>query len=289
MAFDLKKFEDDFISIAKEINENNYTYSNEILYTACGGVSILPLPENATREKIDKLSSVILLVGRAYAASPERRKGAKKVNDGMSTFFDSIAKNIVNNSRYAHWRNKVVTIAASTYEYDGGQSDYKLLEESKNCVIILNEMLREAIGKFDEKNGLDDEKNCISFCTKLLHFIVPHIFYIKDGISWQSIWSIYRQQSESTLEYKGKKVTIPKYEFGEALNGKDQYSELVVGKKEKVDDAEPQYWYHCRGCYNVSCVLKNIPLISQTKGFNGMPNIYSLPRLVDSVLLHIHH
>ncbi len=288
MDFDLKTFETSFIRIAEEINQNNYAYSNEVLYAACNGVSIFP-PKNATQQEKDKLSAMMLLVGRAYAASPERRKGAKSINDGMTTFFDKIVKSVIANEKYTPWRIDVFKLAASQYKFDGSPNDYKLLQCSYDCVISLNTMIRSAVQSIDEKGSLDDVGNCISFCTKLLHFVIPHIFYIKDGISWQGIWSIYRQRSESTLEYKGKSVTIPMYAFGKALNGECAYSEFVVGKKEKVDDAEPQYWYHCRGCYAVSCVLKDIELISQTKGFNGIPNIKSLPRLVDSVLLHIRH
>ena len=305
MAFDLKTFETSFIRIAEEINKNNYTYSNEILYAACGGVSILPSSKTATSTEIDRLSSVMLLIGRAYAASPERRKGAKKVNDGMITFFDAIAKNIVNHSKYADWRCKVVTIAGRNYEYNGSLFDYDLLKESNDCVLVLNEMLREAIRKFDkeppvddiknelddDEKGLDDVKNCISFCTKLLHFIVPHIFYIKDSISWDAIWSIYGRQSDSILQYdlQDLKIPIPQYLIGEAWNARYPNFAAGRGASDLRDTHEKEYWYHCRGCYNVSCVLKDIPLISQTKGFNGISDIHSLPRLVDSVLLHIHH
>lgn len=217
MAFDLKTFETSFVRIAEEINKNNYTYSNEILYAACGGVSILP-PQTATQAEIDKLSSVMLLVGRAYAASPERRKGAKSVNDGMITFFNAIAKSIVAHSDYDGWRNRVISIAKHKYDYNGKQSDYDRLIKSKECVLDLNKMLREAIRDFDE-SVLDDIKNCISFCTKLLHFIVPNVFYIKDSISWDAIWSIYGRRSNSTLKYDNNpKLDIPKYLFGDELN-----------------------------------------------------------------------
>ena len=292
MAFDLKTFETDFIRIAEEINKDNYTYSNEILYAACNGVSILP-PKKATQAEIDKFSSVMLLVGRTYAASPERRKGAKKVNDGMITFFEGIAKNIVNHSKYAEWRSKVITIAGP-YKYDGSESDYELLEKSKNCVLDLNEMLLDAIRKFDEKDGLDDDKNCISFCSKLLHFIMPNIFYIKDSISWDAIWSLYGRQSDSVLRYGDtpeSEITlkIPKYLVGEEWNKRYPLFEAERGNATLYNTQESAYWYHCRGCYIVSCVLKDISLISQTKGFNGISDIHSLPRLVDSMLLHIHH
>ena len=286
--FDYNAFKKSFKKIAKAINKNNYTYSNEILYAACGGVSILP-PQTATQADIDKLSSVMLLVGRAYAASPERRKGAKSVNDGMITFFKAIAKSIVAHSDYDGWRNRVISIAKYKYDYNGKQSDYDLLIESKDCVLSLNKMLREAIRDFD-KSVLGDIKNCISFCTKLLHFIVPHIFYIKDSISWDAIWSIYGRQSDSTLKYgNNPQLDIPQYLFGDELNTRYPLFKAERGKGDLHNTPEKEYWYLCCGCYAVSCVLKDIKLISQTKGFNGIPNIYSLPRLVDSVLLNIHH
>ena len=289
MAFDLKTFETSLIRIAEEINKNNYTYSNEVLYAACDGVSILPSSKTATSADIDKLSSVMLLIGRAYAASPERRKGAKSVNDGMITFFEAIAKTIVSHSDYDDWRNRVISITKCNYAYDGKQLDCDLLKKSKECVIDLNNMLRKAISDFDEKNGLDDIKNCISFCTKFLHFIVPHIFYIKDSISWESIWSIYVRRSNSVLKYDGKELKIPQFDVGNELNKAYPIFAAKRGNAALYNTQENAYWYHCRGCYAVSCMLKDIALISQTKGFNGIPNIYSLPRLVDSVLLNIQH
>lgn len=290
MAFDLKIFEKNFVNLAKNINENNYTYSNEILYAACGGVGVLPPAIAHTPRDLDRFASVMLLVGRAYAASPERRKGAKSVHDGMITFFDAVAYKIVAHSDYLAWRKRVLNIEKSNYIYDGKQSDRELLEESKKCVVDLNNMLRQAIGDFDEKGELDDTKNCISFCTKLLHFIVPHIFYIKDSISWESIWSIYGRGATSTLKYGADiELEIPKYLFGDELNNRYSLFKVGRGKKDPRHTPEEEYWYHCRGCYMISCVLKSITLVSQTNGFNGITNINSLPRLVDSVLLNIHH
>lgn len=287
--FDVIGFDDSFVSIAEKINESNYSYSNEILYAACDGIRILPPAKGATSAECDRLSSVMLLIGRAYAASPERRKGAKKVNDGMITFFGGIANRIVSHPDYGAWRENIVEIAKQEYNYDGGQEDKQLLADSKDRVLELNRMLLDAIGQFDGHESSEDMKNCISFCTKLLHFMVPHIFYIKDSISWDAVWSLYGRQSNSELAYDERKLKIPRYAVGEAWN--ERYLHFQVGRRgaDPRDSHEKEYWYHCRGCYVVSCLLKDVKLVSQTSGFNGIKNIYSRPRLVDSVLLHIHH
>ena len=283
MSFNNKKF----IEIASAINDDNYTYSNEILYAACNGVDIFPSPCGVSNKQIDRLSSVMLLIGRSYAASPERRSGANGGNDGKITFFEALAREIVAHKSYESWREDIITLSKSIYAYDGGQKDLEILVKSHSCVIGLNEMMRDSIQKYDEKSSPEDVRNCISFCTKFLHFAVPHIFYIKDGISWQSIWSIYRKQSPSKLSYdkaNNMEMDIPKLEFGEALN---KAFPLFACAKENINNVNEQYLYHCKGSYALSCLLKDIELTSQTRQFNGVENIYSMPRLVDSILLNI--
>ena len=281
MPFDLNSW----LSIAKEINADNYSYSNEILYSATNGISILPPAKNATEAQLDKLASVMLLIGRTYAASPERRKGAKSINDGMITFFAALAQKMIQSENYAEWRKTVVELSEAHYAFDGCEEDYRLLQSAHHCVFMLDTIIREFIKTIDEKESLDDVDHCLSFCSKLLHFIVPQIFFIKDGISWESIWSIYRRRADATIAYKHTSLKIPKYVFGEYLN--KTYPLFTVTKKEKADTNEQQYWFHYRGCYALSCTLKDVRLISQTKNFNGIADIHSLPRLVDTILLHI--
>ena len=283
MNVDLNKF----IEVATAINRDNYTYSNEILYSACRGVDILPAPSDVSKAQIDRLSSVMLLIGRSYAASPERRSGANGGNDGKITFFEALARGIVENTDYGNWRESVIFLSKSAYSYDGGESDLNILKKSHACVIKLDEMICEFICKYDKRDSIEDVRHCMSFCTKFLHFVVPHIFYIKDGISWQSIWNIYRKGSDSVLTYDKEKnmtVTIPKKDFGAFLN---KSFPLFCCGKECINNTNDQYFYHCKGCYAISCLLKNVELTSQTRNFNGIENIYSLPRLIDSILLNI--
>ena len=281
MPFDLNPW----LSIANKINADNYSYSNEILYSATNGIRILPPSENATEEQTDKLASVMLLIGRTYAASPERRKGANSINDGMITFFAALAQKMIQNESYAEWRKTVAELSEARYAFDGSEEDYVLLQTAHGCVFTLDTIIREAIQAIDKKESLDDVGHCLSFCSKLLHFIAPQIFFIKDSISREGIWSIYRRRADSTIDYKQNSLKIPQYVFGEYLN--QAYPRFAVTKKEKADTNAQQYWLHYRGCYALSCTLRDIDLISQTKGFNGISNVYSLPRLIDTILLHI--
>lgn len=179
---------EDFYNELKNISKTSYGYGNEILYK---------MGEKPTDLKNkEKLSGAIWLIGRSYAASPQRRSygtfkydengkqesrakwPVKTQNDGREGFFDDIAGNLNLESlaifrdliENYHEKNlcykfKNLTITRrenktktlDTCSID--EDDKKLLIESITAVLAFNKVLGEALEKFDEVPDTKKYKN----------------------------------------------------------------------------------------------------------------------------------
>ena len=115
------KYEDDFLRQVDIINQGNYVYGNDVLYSIFKK-DIFPDPQK-TPQSINKLASAIWLVGRAYAASPERRSNASASDDGLGDFFNSLAQKIVGSKEYNEFFHNVSSLRNKTYSYN--QPDFK--------------------------------------------------------------------------------------------------------------------------------------------------------------------
>ena len=193
----------------KNINATSWGYGNEVLYCMAKDPRYLI-------DK-DKLSGAIWLIGRAYAASPQRRSygitknnvgyinsdgktpsecpiwPVRTQNDGREGFFDEIAdemqKFIKNDAEF----NKLLDDYSknpTAYLYDRSNSDIDKLTESINVVLQYNLFLSESLEKFDEVpvgntfNGNNVYcSNHISFVSKFLHFYFPHRVFIIDNFA----------------------------------------------------------------------------------------------------------
>lgn len=308
--FDYNAFTKSFKKIAKAINQDNYTYSNEVLYAACDGINVLPLPlsdkvaesmqngqdpDGATKEQLDRFTSMLLLIGRAYAASPERRRGAKTINDGMDTFFRRLAKEIVmQRERYGKWYCLVKKLSAQSYTLDKSSDDTDMLRHSIWCVCELNSMIRIAIEGIDHLTNLSLATNCVSFCSKFLHFTAPNAFFIMDRLSCEGAKALFKGKvAEVTrLSYKGDLIELHEAERKEFKNThgvfqKDLPDYIASEGTSKVKTAHKEYFEHCFRVYSVACLIKEITPISQTNKFHGNTKLCSMPRLVDSIVMRI--
>lgn len=200
---DIEKFNDEL----KKINNRSWGYGNEILYLMAWE------PGDLTDK--DKLSGAIWLIGRAYAASPQRRSygvtennveyinlegktptkcpiwPVRTQNDGREGFFDEIAgemKQYIESDEV--FKNLIKNQTA--YSYDRSDSDIDLLVESIIAVLRFNIFLSKSLEKFDgvpENNGFEIKEvyykvycsNHISFASKFLHFYFPNRIFIIDN------------------------------------------------------------------------------------------------------------
>lgn len=200
----IKKFNEEIC----KINSKSYNYGNDILYNMASNPDRL-----FDKEKLD---GAMWLIGRSYAASPQRRsygtmtneqkenrrseleeKGydlAKSVplwnvvtsNDGRDGFFEAIANYID-----IDFLEKDKALLQGAYKYDNSECDYKLLASAMTAVLCFNISLSCAIEKFDEvknnENNYGDKVFCsnhISFSSKFLHFYFPNSIFIIDNYAF---------------------------------------------------------------------------------------------------------
>ena len=180
----LDKFKEKLI----ELNEASWSYGNEVLYTMAEN------PDHLQDKK--KLEGAIWIIGRAYAASPQRRSygttnndigyinlngdenlkkrpiwPVKTQNDGREGFFGEIANNFDTSCidgliKDYHTKNL-------KYEFNLSDNDIKLLRTSMNAVLYFNDNLSRSIEKFDKVPAQSNIKcnNHISFQANFFIFI----------------------------------------------------------------------------------------------------------------------
>ena len=164
---------------------------NKTLYALC---EKYPLYDNPSE---DALSGQIWLIGRSYAASPERRHYKKdkrpikpelhQSGNGLDTFFKSLAKELLKNQGFQDIINFIKYNREKHYDFDYSEKDIGLLLQVGDIVNSFNSVLKEAIKRVDNedlKNYPDAEINDFpSFSSKYMHFQLKNIVFIKDSIS----------------------------------------------------------------------------------------------------------
>ena len=159
------------IEAVKKLN-GSFSFGNQVLYDMCSNV-------NTDISKPAHLADMIWLIGRAYAASPERRTygyekdangkvkkdandkwvplwKATNADDGKGGYFISIAKHITRSSTFAEFKEIFDNLKNSSYVYDGGDNDIQMLCNGVCAVNLYNYLIREASEEFD---GLNDKNN----------------------------------------------------------------------------------------------------------------------------------
>lgn len=211
---DTIKFNDEL----NEINKKSYGYGNEILY--------LMAQDPKDLQEQDKLAGAMWLIGRSYAASPQRRsygtienlfeyinsvgKKTEKCpiwpvrtqNDGRENFFDEIANKLQPNIKplFDDFTNDKYN-----YDYEDNkisQTDYEKLVDSICLVLKFNLLLSEALEEFDEVPTTHTFKgnnvycsNHISFASKFLHFYFPHRIFIIDNFAGDGAKCLFKGYS----------------------------------------------------------------------------------------------
>ncbi len=226
---------DEFKKELGEINNKSWGFGNEILY----------LMAKEPKDLLDKekLAGSIWLIGRAYAASPQRRSygttennegyiningetpknrpiwPVRTQNDGREGFFDEIASKMISLIS----EEQPLISDQSTYKYDKSIEDYKKLTESIIAVLKYNLILSQALEAFDkvpEKTKLYCT-NHISFSSKFLHFYFPNRVFIIDNFA--------REGGKLLFNGKGKKRAL----YNPPSDTSDVFDDEIYDKFEK--------------------------------------------------------
>lgn len=274
-----------FLAAVQSLNENSYFYGNEVLYRMAAESDI---------KDPDQLAGTMWLIGRSYAASPQRRSYAKKHtvrpdNDGRDQFFSYIAKalelpNILE-------KNDFITFKTC--------GDIELLTDSIRMVLQFNLSLSKAIEQFDDAPEGVHCTNHISFCSKFLHFYYRNAVFIIDSYAQAGATHLFGGYNANKLKYICEPVDRNTDYFDETVYKqfpKKKVNDLEKCIEGKLADVLAQYESrkhenakayvkHCVRSYLLGCKLKEEKVIpsAQLAG----EEFQSMPRLVDTVFLNI--
>lgn len=253
------------LKTAAETLNGSFSFGNRILYDMCSSPSTdLSNPEH--------LADMIWLIGRAYAASPERRtygyvRGedgklkkngdnkwiplweATNANDGKGGYFISIARDIVKSPKFKYLLSIVSTVKDFTYSYDNSDNDIAALSNGIYAVYLYNNLIRNASEEFDGLNASNKPeasaakaagarcKNQISFCSKFLHFCCPGIVFIIDQYSFEGGKRVIPLRK---LSYDPKFEIAPEdFVSLEPVNLKDDYNNVLGKVTDQLKSVDP--------------------------------------------------
>ena len=240
------------------------------------------LKENFDKKEISGLAAQFWLIGRSYAASPERRGyGAIKdtkieytiSGNGLDDYFSHLALALFDKNfiiTYEKIRDKIEEISEKKYEFDN--DDYSLINEAISTVINLNRLLKEvrfALDEDDLKRYIKKHKNQYSkkYSTSNDEIIIQNVMndfkqnnknmlsFCSKFLHFHSPDSIFIMDSITKGHFKGygnpyefkfqkmtSKINFKKTQVNKIL-GKLELN-IIIGDKE-LTDTEEEYKTHC--------------------------------------------
>mgnify|MGYP005780208829 FL=1 len=134
------------------------TFGNQILYDMCE-------PNKNPWGEPNRLADKIWLIGRSYAASPERRYYRKKDEsgagegraeletrgDGTGKYFQGTAAFLCNDGHYPKLTACLKEL--SPLRFDGTPEDIERLKQGIMCVALFNEMFKAASEQYDQEHN----------------------------------------------------------------------------------------------------------------------------------------
>lgn len=267
-------------------------FGNQILYNMCN-IDLYPW------RAPDRFADKMWIIGRSYAASPERRyiwkKGKKKEihhGDGTGDFFYKVAEYIQKDKRYNELENELYDIRNKSYCYNGSATDQAQLITSISCVAAFNDMIKTASKKYDKNENKDSSidfeqdityKNQISFCSKFLHFHAPNIFFIFDQFSCDGSHLLCREKARRTAYLKEGNIIIDE-EVISAINTCSQpvkisLNDIQVEMDDSAKNSIKEYLSHCVRAYQLGCFIRKISY--------SLPDLlpFPTPRIIDTIFL----
>lgn len=277
----------ELLDAIRQLNENTYFYGNEVLYKMAAESDIL-IPE--------QLSGAMWLIGRSYAASPQRRSypnhwKVRPDNDGRDQFFSFIANRIPLDN---------LLPADKHFSYDGGDDDLSLLTQSAAMVLQFNLSLSKAIEQFDNAPSSTYCTNHISFCSKFLHFYYRHTVFIIDSFAQCGAAFLFGGYHSKKHRY----VCLPHCDHTSDFLKEDVYekfakksvnkiaeriesdlADLIVQYQHRKPENAKVYIAHCVRSYLLGCRLREAGI--QPSPRLAGESYCSTPRLIDTVFLNI--
>lgn len=305
-----------FTEIEKQILNSKCSLGNKVLYQFCNE---MPLDWEGDKNytKKDALSAQMWLIGRSYAASPERRRYSKALktkfsfhSEGLDTYFDCLADEMIKHCQFdelvkltndlrmksksgcydVNPQEQKYTFSIDYHSEKWKQSyDSDILCKSMMAVNLINRIIRDCRFQIDREDFKyineytteiikNSQNNLISFSSKFLHFHAPDAIFIYDTISSSHL----KKQSELSFSFKN--------------NGKNEISEIKICKKtvtalskiikDKIksvsiidDSIEKEYIRHC--VYEYILAFKLIPAAKEQKE----QIITYIPRVIDTYAL----
>lgn len=234
------------------------SFGNRTLYDMC---------KNGSMMNPEELADEIWLIGRSYAASPERRfyKRGGNLTPGRGTgdYFNHIGSYLTSLATFQNLVSKIKTI--SPLNFDCSTNDFSTLCLSVQCVEELNELIKAASEDFDRKynkgiNFLQTVyKNQVSFCSKFLHFQMPEIFFIIDTYTFEAGKQLFSTSCRGTVKLYGTPITN-----GERLLFFDAFSRTFA---------------NATNCANTSSVVDDYKEhVKRSYAFGVILKMYSIPK-----------
>ena len=299
-------FTDDEIKIFNK----NYGLGNDILYNLCNDMPLGKIINsngkifskyNNEYSAKEALAAQMWLIGRSYAASPERRYYKIENNknndeklklsssgDGLDTYFDLLSNELLEKI------NVLKKLNEKKYNYDNNfEKDADILIASVEAVLGLNKLLKDIRYAIDEEdiktylgknmfvydNYKDCQTNALSFCSKFLHFHYPNTVFIMDNITKDHFKG---RGKELKFKFNNKDditescITVVKQEVRSILIDTFQfdknYKETDVEK-----DKEALYKKHCVREYLLTKAIYNKDKTIFNKKY--------VPRIIDTYML----
>ena len=265
---------DSVLQSALTTNTKN-SFGNQTLYDMCNRGSMM---------KPDELGDEIWLIGRSYAASPERRF-SKRIGNlargrGTGDYFKHIANYLVAQQAFIKLVNKIKSLAP--LNFDCSANDFHNLCLSVQCVEELNKLIKAASENFDRKYNEDinfsktEYKNQISFCSKFLHFQMPESFFIIDTFTFEAGKQLFSTTCRGTVKLYGTAITN-----AERLLFFDAFSRTFANasKCANTSSAIVDYKEHVKRSYALGVILKGI---EKTYSISKS-SLVTYPRLTDIV------
>lgn len=279
--------EKDFLDCVDAINERNYDYGNDVLYRNCG-FDCLPVPGASAIDT--KLSRVIWLIGRSYSADPTRSAPKNTFsNNGLGRSFEAIANGVYSLREYTDFYEELKLLTKEKYDYDY-EKDQVILKRTVLLLDKLNWMMKEAMKAIAGEKGDNDPKidNVVSFCSKFLHFMCPHLFFIIDSISLSGGAALFAKTKGRRLDVSDiNPSTYIEIDTAKAFM-KEQYQDVSPQSLDLIEhnEAITTYYAHCLRAYRLACFL-NANGKKCKPQITGDPDSCYMPRLVDAILMRI--
>ena len=278
-----------------QIQNRENSFGNQILYDMCD-------PNKNPWGDVTRLADKIWLIGRSYAASPERRYYRKKNEsgadegrtepqtrgDGTGKYFQETAEILRQDKRYSGLAAGLQ--ALTPLRFDGGAEDIKRLKQGIVCVALFNEMLKAASEQYDREHnaGIYESlvyRNQISFCSKFLHFHVPYSIFIIDPFTKEGGRFLCSTRPQNNAGLEDCAIVIDKA-VREAVNACFPQFKISLESidTEVGDDAKgavEEYIAHCLRSYRFGCFLHDKLDLSPNNA------ACSFPRMIDSLFQRV--